>query len=109
MNKFPLYDNMKKGVSKKDLKIKEKEDFIEKIKNIDHNGAELIYALITSYNMETSKSKKKLIPYQGEYDGKKISFDLEEFPLMLKQILYKFLNIHLKAMMERAERDLLIQ
>ena len=46
MSGFPLYDNLIKDLPKKDLSVKEKEEFIRNIKKINMDGRELVYVLI---------------------------------------------------------------
>ena len=99
MSNFPLYHSMLSAVKPKDLTIKQKDDFISKLKHIDDNGTELIYALIKYFEIEHDEKDKTNVyklPYAGEYttDGN-IVLNLENFPVKLKQVLYKFINIHI--------------
>ena len=55
MSTFPLYDNLIKDVQKKDLTIKQKDEFVDKIKVIDNNGRDLVYALIQFYRIENKQ------------------------------------------------------
>ena len=107
MSEFPLYENLIKNVNTKDLKIKQKHEFIEIIKIIDENGKELIYALIRIYfeknkkedNMSTSvieKTSKK-----GEYN---ITWNFNHFPNKLKQLLYNFVKMNAKKNREDKNR-----
>jgi len=94
---------MSKGIKKRDLTIKQKDDFMSKIKKIDNNGAELVYALIRVYEMENGEKNSGTfkLPYYGKYTNQQdMKFDLEQLPVKLKQILYKFINIHIKKMEE---------
>ena len=109
MSNFPLYDNLIKDVQRKNLTIKECEDFIEKVLKIDNNGRELVYVLIQFYygieNLKTSGN----LPYGGkkERHGKSsmnLTWDLAKFPQKLKQILYKFVSMHTKKMQEELVR-----
>jgi hypothetical protein len=97
MSNFPLYDNMMKGIKNKDLTAKQKSDLIKKINNIDENGVKLLYALIKSFSINDGLKTPNL-PYNGERcESSSISFDLEKFPNKLKQMLYKFSDIHDKS------------
>jgi hypothetical protein len=98
---FPFYDSMIKDVKNKDLNTKQKDEFINKINKIDENGIELVYALIRIYEMQHEENSGTFkIPYSGKYVEKNIQFDFEQFPFKLKQILFKFVNIHIKKMEE---------
>lgn len=100
MTKFPLYDNLIKKIPNKDLTAIQKNKFMKNIKNIDSNTQELFYAIIKTYETENNKDKNINIPYGGEYKDTNLTFNLEEFPTCLKQMLYKFLNMHMKKIKE---------
>lgn len=105
MSNFPLYDSMIYKIPNKDLTKKQKDDFISKIKNIDNDGAECIYSLIRVFEIENGENDSGTfkLPYCGKYVKKNMKFDLEQLPNKLKQILYKFLLIHIKKMEEDAK------
>lgn len=42
MNNFPLYNNLSKDIPKKDLSVKEKQEFMTKVENIDDIGKDLL-------------------------------------------------------------------
>lgn len=91
---FPLYNNLNKNIPKKDLSVKQKEEFIEKINNIDdENTKELIYVLI-QYHAEKNKETYENIVYNGTKEpigtNYNITWNFLEFPVPLKHILYNF-------------------
>lgn len=101
MSNFPLYESLSSDVINEDLTIKQKEEYMKLIKNIDLDGAERIYVLIRMYQLENSEDKTTFkIPYGGKYVKNDLKFDLNELPFELKQILYKFILIHSKTMEE---------
>lgn len=105
VNKFPLYINLSKEIkSKRDLTIKQKEEFLNKIQNIDDEGSELMYTLIRFYYIEETNDQLCEIPYNGILNKKNIKFNLENFSYKLKHILYKFLIMHLEKMEETNNR-----
>ena len=109
MSVFPLYDNLIKHIPKKDLTIKQKQKIISDISNIDDNTKELIYVLIQFYYKNNDKINDEL-PYNGEktevsnrlYD---VSWNLVDLPIPLRQILYKFISLHMKQKEEDIKRD----
>lgn len=107
MSTFPLYESLSKGISNKDLPVKSKNDFIRKIQDMDVNGCELIYALIKVYHDKHEKhnDSSSVIPYDGEYDSMNMKFDMNAFPNELRQLLYKFVKIHEKTVIEDNERQ----
>lgn len=101
MSNFPLYDNLSLDISNRDLNLKQKNEFMQKIKNIDDNGAELVYALIKVYQMENATDDSTFIlPYNGKYVKNDMKFDFNQLPTQLKQILYKFIVLHTESMKE---------
>jgi hypothetical protein len=102
MSDFPLYTSIKANLPNKDLTQAEKNDFIKKIKDLDQDAHELVYALIKSYHLDTEKDSLS-IPYKGQIGKDKIDFNLLDFPPQLRQLLYKFVKIHRKKLREDKE------
>jgi len=111
MTNFPLYDDLKRQLPSKDLSIKEKERFIQDIKKIDNKGLELIFVLIQSYKLENENENKDenkyYLPYKplvvekdDNKDIKDISWSLNDFPIKLRHILYKFVIVHFQSIKE---------
>ena len=65
MSGFPLYDNLIKDLPKKDLPVKEKENFIKSISKINNEGCELIYVLIMVFAQQHKHENINIIPYNG--------------------------------------------
>ena len=104
MSKFPLYDNLYKNVDDEDLSLNDKKNFLKRIKKLDENGQELIYTLIRFYEIENNENdKNNNLPYNGIFVDNDINFDLDKFPLKLKQILFKFSKFHLNKMKEEKQ------
>lgn len=101
MSKFPLYDSLSKDISHADLTAAQKRSFIKRISTIDENGHDLVYALIRMYQVENNeKNTSFTLPYNGTFVDSDIHFDLDKFPPTLKQILFKFLAVHIDKMKE---------
>ena len=110
MSNFPLYDNLIKDISTKDLSVKQKEEFISKVENIDNKGRDLIFALIQFYYIKNeSEISFENIPYKGIYeknenDLENITWSLSDLPVKLRNILYKFILIHMQSIEEEQAR-----
>ena len=101
MSEFPLYDSLSKNIPETDLSVSDKRAFIKRLEKIDHQGHELVYAVIRMYQMVHNEQNTSFtLPYNGKYINNDISFDLDEFPIPLKQILAKFLAVHIEKMKE---------
>lgn len=99
MSTFPLYDTLCNDINgkeyEKDLTATLKKNMIKKIESLDQDTIELIYALICHYQEQFKETDNCILPYQGKYTNETdISFDLDLFPIKLKHILLKFINIH---------------
>ena len=99
MSKFPLYDSLYKEVEDKDISSPHRKFFLSKIEKLDQDGYELIYVLIKIYYLKHNDDSGIVLPYNGKYVNKTdISFDFNSFPNKLKNMLYKFLQAHVKKM-----------
>ena len=111
MNSFPLFDSLNKEIPKKDLTMKEKEEFVNKIQEIDDAGIDLVYALIQIYHIRNEKDKlSEELPYKGKRycvcKGKEdLSWTFTDFPITLRHILHKFIKMHMQSMEEEKERQ----
>ena len=111
MNNFPLYNSLITNIPTKDLSVKQKEEFIKKVQNIDSKGRDLIFALIQFYRIENNnKDIKNIIPYNGVSEVTKentenLTWSLGDFPIKLRNILYKFIVMHMQTMEDDAKRN----
>jgi len=104
MSQFPLYENLIKNVSQDDLTFDHKEEFIKLCKTVDTSGAELIYALIRTYQLENCEDKSTFkLPYGGKFVKSDMKFDLNDLPNELKHVLYNFIIIHNKKIIEEKQ------
>jgi hypothetical protein len=95
---FPLYQDLFKNSTETDLTDDQKDELIKKIKKMDLEGHELIYALIRCFQLENETNYE--LPYEGKSLKLGYKFDLEKFPKKLRQIVYKFSEKHLEKMKE---------
>lgn len=100
MSQFPLYLTLISNLPEKDLTVIQKNDLIKKISTLDPDAHELIYALVKCFFIEHSKGNSLSLPYGGILIKDKIEFNLLDFPNKLRQLLFKFVNIHKKKMDE---------
>jgi len=104
MSNFPLYEDLKKDNPKKDLTAKKKLEFIDNMKKMDKDGMELVYGLIRSH-MNVSNDPELCNLFQN-ISNDEIVLDFNELPILLKHILYKFVNKNIKVMEENSSLDL---
>ena len=102
MNNFPLYDRLNTELPQtelKDLSVKEKEQCVEKLKQLDQSGQELVYMLIKS-----SSEDGALVPYGGQMWKTDMRFNFNDFPTRLKHLINNFLALHTAVKRETSER-----
>jgi paraquat-inducible protein B len=99
MTEFPLYTSLKSGISDKDLTATQKADFVKKIEKMNPEGHELIYALIKTFYIN-NKETLFTTPYNGKFVKNNVTFDMDDLPVKLRQIIYKFIKIHTKKVKE---------
>ena len=88
------------NLPQKDLTILQKNDLIKKINIMDTYTHELVYVLVKSYFIENNGGDALSIPYNAQLSKDKIEFDLLELPIPLRQLLYKFVIVHKKKLIE---------
>lgn len=89
---FPLYNQLIKKVSSdKCLTDDDKLFFIDKVKQLQYNDHELIFALIRTYQVFKDGSTNAILPYGSKYQKNGIKFDFDKFPLELQNILFEFI------------------
>ena len=97
---LPLFDNLNKNIPKKDLTKKQKEELIKNINKIDDNALELIYVLI-HFHYKNIEGNFIELPYnisKNQNDNKlhTITIVLDDLPISLRHILFKFILLNLK-------------
>jgi hypothetical protein len=99
MSDFPLYQDLVKNIEEnKVITDEDKNDLIKKIKKVDENGHELIYALIRKYQLQNENGFG--LPYEGKMMKLGLKFDLENIPDNCIQLLILFCDKHLEKMKE---------
>ena len=97
---FPLYTTLLSNLPQKDLTVVQKSGLVKKIANLDTEAHDLVFALIKCYFLEHNTTDTFAIPYNGLLAKDRIDFDLLNFPIELRQLLYKFVTIHTKKLDE---------
>jgi len=100
MSQFPLYTTLKDNLATRDLTIIQKNELLRKIAALQSDEHELVYMLIKSYYIEHDNGDALSIPYKAQLGKERIDFDLLDLPIGLRQLLFKFVNIHSKKKLE---------
>lgn len=87
---FPLYDSLKNNEFK-ELTDDEKDTLVEKIKSMNDEKQEIVYALMKVYYMEEqNRLISNELPYNGKELKNRLKFDLDQIPSKLQYILKLF-------------------
>jgi len=101
-----LYDTFLKGVVNKEFTAYKKDEFLKMVKSLDDEGIKTFLLIIKLHELKSSPTSDVLLPYEGVSDDVEITFDLEKFPSLLQNILYKFMEMHTKHKQIEKEREL---
>lgn len=89
----------------KDLTIKQKKTLLDRVQHIDASGNEFIYALIKYHFVNTNKDaqqndlfKCKIVSNDGGLCD--LTWDMNDLPVRLRQILFKFTEINEQRQVE---------
>jgi len=105
MSNFPLYSSLCNELPNKDLTSVQKADFVKKVDAMDQDGHELIYALIKTFYIDKENNSPFILPYGGKVVKNEMSYDMDNIPVELRQLLYKFAKIHTKKMKEDSKME----
>ncbi len=90
----------------------QKQELLDNIIKLDNNTKEIIYVLIQYYNTDVDSNKdSNVIPYnaiQKSTENKELfdlSWSLTDIPIPLRQMLYKFITLHMQKKEEEVKRD----
>jgi len=87
---FPLYDSLKNNEFK-ELTDDEKDTLVEKIKNMNDEKQEIVYALMKVYYIEEKNTvSSNELPYNGKELKNRLKFDMDQIPSKLQYILKLF-------------------
>lgn len=103
MDTFPLYDTLYNEIKakNKDLTSTQKKAFIKKFQQMDVEGKELMYILIKMYSIKNNEDL-----YKVEINNKDYTFDINNLPILLRHMLYIFIQKHIKKIEDEIKRKL---
>jgi hypothetical protein len=98
---YPLYHTLNKNLKKGDLTAKQKKKLIDDLSSIENDQRlkKAIIMLIAEHARVTENQKfdsdisEKTLPFDIKQRTKDVHCDLDKFPVELKWILWKFMNL----------------
>ena len=100
-----LYDTFSAGIISKEFTIYKKDEFMKMVKALDAEGIKTFLLLVKLHDIKVNPLATSLIPYDGTGDGNNVSFELEKIPILLQNILYKFMEMYIKNKTVELERQ----
>ena len=92
---FPLYAHLKHELEEtKPLSTSQKEELVDKIKELDEQGCSLVYALIRYFQIYEDKLSVLETPYGMKKTKHGVRFCLEELPPLLQQLVRRFVHLN---------------
>jgi hypothetical protein len=99
MSNFPLYDNLVNKISEKKLTPYQKNKLLKQFEFLETEQHELIYVLIKTYeNLNCKLNNMQIFPFDIVSDNNELNININNLPPKLQQILYKFINTHIKSL-----------
>lgn len=115
MSNFPLFDMLYSQTKSKMPKASEKEECVININSLDSEGKKLLYAIIKTYKEYIEKIVDNTVPYSQEVKEKKnkantqtitsITFNFNDFPNKLKNMIILFVEKHLEKIRSDTDRN----
>lgn len=98
---FPLYSHLRNEINEdRSLTNNQKDELVEKIKELDDQGCSLVYALIRYYQIYEDRMDAMETPYGMKKQKPGYRFCLEDMPVLLQQLIYRFVNLHIETLRE---------
>jgi hypothetical protein len=107
---FPLYDIIANSINNENFSYTS-EKLLKQIKQLDKEGMELLFVILRIYSIRNTKCKLLDLPFKAQKLNEKIDgitsevsndikFNLCEIPEELQNMIYKFVELHLRKQSE---------
>jgi len=105
IGQFPLFCHLKNELNEDEidspLTLTQMLELTEKVKELDEQGCSLVYALIRYYQIYEDKCSAIDVPFNMKKIKIGYRFCIEDLPILLQHLIYRFVDIHLKSQKER--------
>lgn len=105
-NQFPLFSHLKNELDIEQIDILTPIQMLEltdKIKQLNEQGCSLVYALIRYYHIYEDKCTAIEVPFHMKKIKNGYRFCIEDLPVLLQHLIYRFVEIHLQSQKERSQ------
>lgn len=95
---YGLYQTLNQNIPKRDLTVAQKTSILDGIESLAIEEKEALIMLIYEHarlndNFVYDNNQLSVMPYNGEFSNKSINLDIKNFPIGLRWIIFKFINI----------------
>ena len=96
---FPLFETCYKMTENSNYVLDYNERILlsNKIKDLDKQAHEYIYAIIRTYQLENDKDNFDNVPYQMRKNKNGVKFEMSKIPGRLILIIHFFVDLHIKS------------
>lgn len=102
---YPLYHTLDKNLKKSDLSAVQKKALLEKLSNATNDEKSALIMLIAEHSKVADEvpidPENFNLPYGVQQIGKDVHIDLENLPIPLRWILWKFMNLNSPAKVQK--------
>lgn len=103
---FPLFSTIFQETENDDeLTAAQCSELCEKIKNLDKEGNEILFALIRHYHLEIEDGSFNEMPFQCKQNKSGYKMNMSKFPNRLVNIINYFVTLHLNKLHEEKQRN----
>jgi oligoribonuclease (3'-5' exoribonuclease) len=104
VGQFPLFCHLKNELNIEEIEplmLAQMLELTEKIKGLDEQGCSLVYALIRYYQIYEDQRSAIEVPFNMKKIKNGYRFCIEDLPVLLQHLIYRFVDIHLNSQKER--------
>ena len=95
---YPLYHTLDKNLKKSDLTAIQKKALLEKLVETNEDTKKALVMIIVEHSKVADDvqvdPENFILPYDIKQNGKDVHIDLENLPIPLRWILWKFMNLN---------------
>ena len=94
---YPLYHTLNQNIPKTKLTKAQETKLIDRLGSLEGDAKKAVIMLATEHAKVVDQyvydPDSIVVPYRGVQDGDDVIFDLKDFPVELKWILWKFIHL----------------
>lgn len=106
ISSFPLFNNLYNETKQEIvLNYEEQMELCNKIKEIDDEGCEIIFAIIKFYYISVDNGFIENLPYKPKINKNGYKYELNNLPIKLINMIKKFVDLHYNKLELEKDRN----